>query len=114
MDQATLNMLMADTWRALAILTGTDASYQLPGEPTSRLEVNVPAQQLRAILEGVQTLVSRPPVAVDADALAAALAANDAFIGKVAAAVAAHIEPSLTLTEVGDWLAMKFATKGQA
>lgn len=85
------NMHVADTWRTLAILEGTDARYHLEGEPEPRHEVNQPAQDLRAILTGVQALLDRPPVTVSADAVAAILAASPDFISRLGAAIADNL-----------------------
>lgn len=110
MDQKDRDIAWATTNRALATLTGTDAVYRTSEDTKDRVESNKPAEALKAILAAVTDLCSRPPTTVDPIALADALAANDAFVAKLATAIAGQMEPSLTLTEVGNWLADKFRT----
>jgi hypothetical protein len=91
MDTAEANMHKADTYRALATLTGTDAVYQLEGEPEQRREVNEPWRLLKRLESAVAELTERAPVSVDPAALAAALAGNQAFVSALAVALAAEL-----------------------
>lgn len=87
MDVNERNMHVADTWRNLAILTGTDAVYQLEGEPEQRHEVNEPWLLLKRLETAVEVLLSRPYGALDPQAIASALAGNEAFIQALSVAV---------------------------
>lgn len=91
MDMQERNMHTADTWRALATLTGTDAVYQLEGEPEQRHEVNEPWLLLKRLESAVAVLVARDPVSVDPVALAEALAGSEAFVGALAVALAREL-----------------------
>lgn len=91
MDVAEANVHTADTWRTLAILTGTDASYQLQGELSPRLEVNEPWKLLKRLESSIEELASRSPVSVDPAALAQALAGNEDFVSALAVELARQL-----------------------
>ena len=92
MDQSLLNTHVADTWRTLALLSGTDASYQLEGEPEPRLEANELQATLKRLESAVAALADQVGSPVDPQAVVDALAAHEGFISSLGQAIASHFE----------------------
>jgi hypothetical protein len=92
MDQALANTHIADTWRTLALLSGTDASYQLEGEPSPRLEPNQLQASLNRLESAVAALAYQVGSPVDPQAIVDALAAHEGFISSLGQAIASHFE----------------------
>lgn len=100
MSTEDANMHKADTWRTLAILTGTDAVYQLEGEPEPRHEVNEPWLLLRRLESAVAALADRPCGVGDPAAVAEALAGNQAFIRVLSAGIVEELKASGSATDL--------------
>lgn len=91
MDVNERNTHLADTWRALATLTGTDAVYHLEGEAEPRHEVNEPFRVLKGIQADVAAIKAAGGSAVDPVALADALAGNEAFVNAIVVALVREV-----------------------
>jgi len=100
MDEVDKNVAWATTNRALALLTGEPCVFKTTDEDEPRNEGNWQADTLRAILERLDELVTRPPAVVDPLALAQALVAHEGFTETLATALASRVGMIPTAGEI--------------